>query len=59
MTKTEARAYATRCREALRGFELALRDNDGEALHDWAGEAMGSVAALQQYADDLNGDQSW
>lgn len=55
MTKTEARAYVRRCREALRGFEAALVTNDLDALHDWAGEANGSAAALFDYVEEQGG----
>ncbi len=51
MTKTEARSYVKRCREALRGFDAAIASGDVDALLDWAAEAMGSTAALAEYAD--------
>jgi hypothetical protein len=53
MTKTEVRAYMARCREALRGFEDALKNDDLPALADWAGEANGSAAALFEYVEQV------
>lgn len=58
MTKTEARAYVKRCREALRGYEQALKDDDLDALHDWAGEASGSAAALHEYVEQREHEEA-
>jgi hypothetical protein len=43
---------ATRAREALRGFERALKADDAEGLRLWADELNGTAAALAEYADE-------
>jgi len=54
MTKTEARNYLKRCREALRDFDAALKMDDVDALTDAALEASGASAALFDYIDGLS-----
>jgi hypothetical protein len=51
MTKTEARAFLRRAREALRDAEAALRDNNVDDLNDALNEVTGSAAHLQGAID--------
>jgi hypothetical protein len=56
MTKTEARDWLKRIREDVRGMEQALRENNAQALLDYAQDASGSAGEIETaLVDDIIG----
>lgn len=58
MTKTEARAWLRRSREAVRQAELALRENDPASLLDAVQEMSGSACEIETALTDGRGEGS-
>jgi len=55
MTKSEARAFLKRAREAMRYVEQDLRDGNGLNMPDDLSEAIGALVAISDALDDHYG----